>query len=90
MKSRPEQILRREFLKKGFAGGAVLAAFPILQRTSFPASLYGLSARSECNLTEEESCERLLDIAHKYGGEFGDAHVEKFLNHQNSTQTKED
>jgi hypothetical protein len=87
MKDCSRWILRREFLKKGVNWGAVIAALPILQSLSFPASLYDFSA--EYNLSKV-SGEKLLEIAHKYGGEFGDVHAEEYTNHHNLTLIKED
>jgi len=87
MKDCSRWILRREFLKKGVNCGAVIAALPILQSLSFPASLYDFSA--EYNLSKV-SGEKLLEIAHKYGGEFGDVHAEEYTNHHNPTLIKED
>lgn len=51
---------RREFLKKGITGGAMIAAFPFWK-----------SMTPRQDYSPNESHRRLLKIVQMYGGEFG-------------------
>ena len=59
---------RREFLKKGVRGGFLLAVFPIEKITLSPHEKKPLK-RGEFS---DGSQRKILEIVHKYGGEFGD------------------
>lgn len=52
---------RREFLKKGITGGAMIAAFPVWK---------SMTLRQD--YSPNESHRKLLKIVKTYGGEFGD------------------
>ena len=73
MHNRP--IKRREFLETGLAGGAVITTLPVRRLFSFPAPFSDTCLKSDHNLPEGYH-ERLLEIALKYGGEFGEVSVE--------------
>jgi len=77
MHNRP--IKRRKFLETGFATGAVIATLPVRKLFSFPAPFSDTCLKSDHNLSKEYN-ERLLEIALKYGGEFGEVSVEMELN----------
>lgn len=61
---------RRKFLKKGIAGGIVIAAFPIWQSLPLSALSHG-TISPEQDYAKDESHRRITKIAQKYGGEFG-------------------
>jgi hypothetical protein len=73
MNNRP--IKRRKFLETGLASGAVIAALPIRKLFSFPAPFSDTCLKSNHNLPKGYH-ERLLEIALKYRGEFGEVSVE--------------
>jgi len=61
MNSFAKHLGRREFLKKGITGGAMIAAFPVWK-----------SFTPRQDYSSNESHRKLLKIVQKYGGEFGD------------------
>jgi hypothetical protein len=75
MKTHQIRIKRRKFLETGIASGAVIAAFPLWKLFSFPAPLSDICLKSDHKLSKEYH-ERLLEIALKYRGEFGEVSVE--------------
>ena len=75
MKTHHRPIKRRKFLKTGLVSGAFIAAFPVRKLFSFPTLLSDTCQKSH-NILPREYHERLLDIALKYGGEFGEVSVE--------------
>lgn len=70
MNSFAKHLGRREFLKKGMSGGAMIVAFPFWKSIQLSA-LQPESASSRNNDSPNESHGRLLKIVKTYGGEFG-------------------
>lgn len=68
-------IKRRKFLETGIASGAVIAALPLWKLFSFPVPISDTCLKFGHHLSKEYH-ERLLEIALKYGGEFGEVSVE--------------
>ena len=66
MKNHSKPVMRREFLKTGFAGGAVLAVFPFKKLLS----LYDSPIKSNSNRSNN-SHNKLQEIVREYGSEFG-------------------
>ncbi|KPJ69983.1 hypothetical protein AMJ44_01500 [candidate division WOR-1 bacterium DG_54_3] len=64
-------IKRRTFLKTGLAGGMILTVQPLGKFFGFAVPLPDLRTQRDDNLSDK-SHERLLQIIHKYGGEFGE------------------
>lgn len=61
MNSFAKHLGRREFLKKGITGGAMIAAFPVWK-----------SITPRQDYSPNEYHRKLLKIVKIYGGEFGD------------------
>lgn len=76
-----QPIRRRDFIRKGFIGGAAIAALPLLKR--FPNVL-----DTSCLINNplfslgKEDLERLLAIALENGGDFADIYVERRIENQ--------
>jgi hypothetical protein len=64
-------IKRRKFLEAGLAGGAAIATLPIRKLFSLHAPIPDTYLKAD-NKHSKEYQERLLKIARKYGGEFGE------------------
>ena len=75
MKTHQKPIKRRKFLETGIASGAVIVTFPLWKLVSVPAPLSNICLKSDHKLSKEYH-KRLLKIALKYGGEFGEVSVE--------------
>jgi hypothetical protein len=61
---------RRKFLKKGIAGGVVIAAFPLWGSMRLSALDPGTISPKQ-DFTKDESYRRIIKIVQKHGGEFG-------------------
>jgi len=72
-------IGRREFLRKGLAGGLVLASSPLWKLFSYSLPPSDLQDIPSFNL-ERETLEKLLTIALQSGGEFAEVYVEYSVN----------
>jgi hypothetical protein len=70
-----KRIKRRKFLETGIASGAVIATLPFRKFFSFPVPLSDCCLKSGHNLSKEFH-EKLIEIALKYGSEFGEVSVE--------------
>ena len=66
MKNHSKPVMRREFLKTGFAGGTALAVLPIKKFFS----LYDSPIKSNSNRSNN-SHNKLQEIVREYGSEFG-------------------
>jgi len=75
MKSYFKPITRREFLKTGVTGGAVIATLPLWKLFSFSAPPSDFYVNPACNLSKE-TLEKLIAIALQHGGEFAEVYVE--------------
>lgn len=75
MKTHQKQIKRRKFLETGIASGAAIATFPVRKLFSFPAPFSDTRLKPDHKLSKEYR-ERILEIALRYGGEFGEVSVE--------------
>jgi len=70
MKRCVKTIRRRKFLETGIAGVIIFAAQPFGKIFNF--SVTADSHNKPDNSLSKDSCERLLQIIHKYGCEFGE------------------
>lgn len=75
MKRYFKPITRREFLKTGVTGGAVIATLPVWKLFSFSAPPSDFYVNPACNLSKE-TLEQLIKIALQKGGEFAEVYVE--------------
>lgn len=75
MKRYFKPITRREFLKTGVTGGAVIATLPVWKLFSFSAPPSEFYVNPACNLSQE-TLEKLIKIALQKGGEFAEVYVE--------------
>jgi len=66
--------MRRKFLKTGLTGGTILAFFPLERFISASFTLPDLNSKSDLDFPEESS-EKLIELNHKYGGEFGKVEI---------------
>jgi len=95
MEEHNNSLTRRTFLKSGSAAATFIAVFPVW-RFLYPVILkFDFCTTTDRNLPNE-SLERLLETAHKYGAELGGTQVQyltkadslgfekaKFINRQN-------
>ena len=75
MKRYFKPITRREFLKTGVTGGAVIATLPVWKLFSLSAPPSDFYVNPACNLSKE-TLEKLIGIALQHGGEFAEVYVE--------------
>lgn len=75
MKNGSKPMMRRNFLKKGVASSALLAALPLKKLISFRA-LFSDSHLKPKPDPSAESQERYLEVVLKYGSELGGIHVD--------------
>lgn len=87
MKAYFKPINRREFIKKGMAGGAVFATVPLWKLFSFSLPLSDTASKMPFDL-EKDALHRLLYAALQNGGEFAEIYVE--YNVSNSIGLDED
>ncbi len=70
MKRRIKNIRRRKFLKTGIAAVIIFAAQPLGKIFNFSVTVD--SDNKPDGSLSKDSCERLLQIVHKYGYELGE------------------
>jgi TldD protein len=75
MKAHFKPINRREFLKKGMAGGAVFATVPMWKLFSYSIPPPGMDSNLPIDL-DKETLHKLLAGALQNGGEFAEVYVE--------------
>jgi len=75
MRSGSKPMMRRNFLKKGFASGAFIVVLPLKKLISFRAFYSDSHLKPEPD-PSAESQERLLEVVQKYGSELGGIHVD--------------
>ena len=85
MKSYFKRITRRKFLKKGVAGGAIIATLPVWKLFSFSAPPSDFHVNPAVNLSKE-TLEKLIKIALQKGGEFAEIYVEYNVENQISLE----
>ena len=85
MKSYFKPITRRKFLKKGVAGGAIIATLPVWKLFSFSAPPSDFYVNPAVDLSKE-TLEKLIKIALHKGGEFAEVYVEYNVGNQISLE----
>jgi len=87
MKAYFKPVKRREFIKKGMAGGAVFATAPLWKLFSYSLPTSGIIANPPIDL-DKDTLSKLLAVALQNGGEFAEVYVE--YNVSNSIGLDED
>ena len=67
-------VRRRKFLKAGLTGGTILAFLPLERFISASYPLLDVGLKFDLNFPEE-SLEKLIELNHEYGSEFGEVEV---------------
>ena len=75
MKSGSKPMMRRNFLKKGAASGALIAVLPLKKLISSRVFCSDSRLKPEPD-PSAESQERLLEVVRKYRSELGGIHVD--------------
>jgi TldD protein len=85
MKSYFKPITRRKFLKKGVAGGAIIATLPVWKLFSYSAPPSDFYVNPAVNLSKE-TLEKIIKIALQKGGEFAEVYAEYNVGNQISLE----